>query len=131
MRPHHVTPTMGVARPIAGTYLTVDHCWRWTTWATLIIGGSCSVLSLFAIPESSAEVLLQKKACSLRKQTGNASFRAKREMQPVTADVLVTQLPDEAKAMLVREPTVSSARSTLLASYARTTDRFNTYSSSS
>ncbi|KAI9689373.1 MAG: hypothetical protein M1822_010024 [Bathelium mastoideum] len=93
-----------VAGPIAGTYLTVNYGWRWTAWTCLILGGATGLAAALAIPESCAEILLQRKAAKLRKQSGDARFISQRDAQPVTAHVLLTKYLARPSLMLVKEP---------------------------
>ena len=96
-----------VAGPIAGTYLAVNYGWRWTAWTSLIVGGACGLVAALTIPESCAEILLQRKAAKLRKSSGDVRLISKRDAQPITAHVLVTRYFARPSLMLVQEPIVS------------------------
>lgn len=97
-----------VAGPIAGAYLTVHHGWRWTGWISLIIGGICSLFAILTIPESSEDILLQRKARRLRQDSGNSAIKSKRDEQPVTFKNITNRYMVKPIRMLLTEPIVST-----------------------
>ena len=96
-----------VAGPIAGAYLTFHHGWRWTAWISLIVGGICSLFAILAIPESSEDILLQRKARKLRQKSGDSTIQSKRDQQPVTWQNLTNRYMVKPIHMLFTEPIVS------------------------
>ncbi|RYP53481.1 hypothetical protein DL768_001518 [Monosporascus sp. mg162] len=57
--------------PIAGGYLIEAAGCRWVYWLIAIVGGFCIPVSFFCLREPFAPVLMEQKACRLRKETGN------------------------------------------------------------
>ncbi|PTB66175.1 MFS general substrate transporter [Trichoderma citrinoviride] len=48
--------------PVMGSFITASHLgWRWTGWLSCIMGGSCTVLVLFGLPETYPPAILQKR----------------------------------------------------------------------
>ncbi|RFU75699.1 polyamine transporter 4 [Trichoderma arundinaceum] len=48
--------------PVMGNFITASHLgWRWTGWLSCIMGGSCSVLVSFGLPETYAPIILKKR----------------------------------------------------------------------
>ncbi|KKO97843.1 polyamine transporter 4 [Trichoderma harzianum] len=48
--------------PVMGNFITASHLgWRWTGWLSCIMGGSCTVLVFFGLPETYAPIILQKR----------------------------------------------------------------------
>lgn len=48
--------------PVMGDFITASHLgWRWTGWLSCIMGGACTVLVFFGLPETYAPILLQKR----------------------------------------------------------------------
>ncbi|KAL7943388.1 major facilitator superfamily domain-containing protein [Trichoderma barbatum] len=48
--------------PVMGNFVTASHLgWRWTGWLSCIMGGSCTVLVFFGLPETYAPILLQRR----------------------------------------------------------------------
>jgi MFS transporter, DHA1 family, multidrug resistance protein len=98
--------TMGgpAVGPIAGSFITVRYGWRWTAWITLILAGTTGLFAFFAIPESCADVLLQRKAAKLRKMTCNDQLHAKRDSSPITFRILMNKYMTKAIQLLILEP---------------------------
>ncbi|KAK4497085.1 hypothetical protein PRZ48_011535 [Zasmidium cellare] len=65
-----LAPALG---PVAGAYITASSLgWRWTAWVMLIVTGPIALLAWFAIPGTSAFILLKREAKALnRKRTSN------------------------------------------------------------
>ncbi|KAG6843826.1 hypothetical protein H0H87_012885 [Tephrocybe sp. NHM501043] len=75
-----IGPVIG---PIISGYIVESHLnWRWVFWVMMIFAGSCTVLVLFAIPETYAPIILAKKAKKLRKDpVANKAIYAEHERQ--------------------------------------------------
>ncbi|KAL7791536.1 MFS general substrate transporter [Trichoderma ceciliae] len=64
--------------PVMGNFITASHLgWRWTGWLSCIMGGSCTVLVFFGLPETYAPIILQRRQ-KLNLEFQNASTEAKR-----------------------------------------------------
>ncbi|KAL1654412.1 hypothetical protein SLS61_003012 [Didymella pomorum] len=71
-------PTIGpCVGPIIGGFLTVAKGWRWNFWFVAIVAGAFFIMSLILMSETSAPVILERKARRLRKETGNDKLRSK------------------------------------------------------
>jgi MFS family permease len=60
------------------------HTWRWSEWIALLFAGVVFFLLLAFQPETFEPVLLEWKAGSLRKLTGDDSYRALHEVESVS-----------------------------------------------
>lgn len=48
--------------PVMGSFITASHLgWRWTGWLSCIMGGSCTILVFFGLPETYPPIILQKR----------------------------------------------------------------------
>ncbi|KAM0740601.1 hypothetical protein ACQRIT_005785 [Beauveria bassiana] len=71
-------PLLGpVIGPVIGGFLTERLGWRWTFWIILILAGIVTVTALILMRETFEPVLLERKAASLRKATGNMFLQAR------------------------------------------------------
>ncbi|KAF2277566.1 MFS general substrate transporter [Westerdykella ornata] len=71
-------PTIGpCVGPIIGGYLTAARGWRWNFWLVAIVAGAFTIVSMILMSETSAPVLLERKARRLRASTGNAALKSK------------------------------------------------------
>ncbi|KAH7095194.1 major facilitator superfamily domain-containing protein [Paraphoma chrysanthemicola] len=71
-------PTIGpCVGPVIGGFLTVARGWRWNFWFVAIVAGAFFVLSLLLMSETSAPVILERKAKRLRAETGNEKLVSK------------------------------------------------------
>lgn len=95
--------------PIVGAYLTTSLGWRWTGWVGVLVGALCGTFALLAIPESSEEVILQRKAARLRSQTQNWALHSKLDENPVTFASLRKKYFLRPVQMILREPIVSGS----------------------
>lgn len=100
-------PTLG---PIIGSALVVNkHLgWRWTEyleaiWTFFIFG-----LTLVAMPEMYAPVLLKQKAQRLRKQTGNQAWHHPHEDIKISPKTIVTKHFSRPIIMLLTEPMITA-----------------------
>ncbi|KAJ4292074.1 hypothetical protein N0V90_009973 [Kalmusia sp. IMI 367209] len=94
-----------VAGPIAGGFIVQSSLgWRWTSWITLIMAGVVGLLALFFAPETSAPYILQKRAASLRKDSGNDQYHAKADVQKLTLERVMTVYLIRPFAMIMQEP---------------------------
>ena len=70
-------PLLGpVLGPIIGGYLAAAKGWRWIFWLQSIVSGFLFLLGLLLLKETYAVAILEQKAKSLRKSTGNEEFRS-------------------------------------------------------
>lgn len=86
-------PLMG---PLIGGFAYQNHNWRWTIWAVVAMAGSLLLILTFLLPETSPDKLLRDKAERLRRQTGDARWRAACELEGKAS------FKDAAKVHLVR-----------------------------
>ena len=94
-----------VAGPIAGGFIAESHLgWRWTSWITLIMAVVIGTVGLFVIPETSAARILQLRAASLRKKTGNSQYHATADKNKLNFDTVVHVYLQRPFVMLVQEP---------------------------
>ncbi|KAF1950325.1 MFS general substrate transporter [Byssothecium circinans] len=71
-------PTIGpCVGPIIGGFLTEAKGWRWNFWLVAIVGGSFLLGAIILMKETSAPVILERKAKRLRAETGNPKLRSK------------------------------------------------------
>jgi multidrug resistance protein len=70
--------------PAASGFMAVAGLsWRWLFWVMSIFAAVCWLQILFTLPETYAPVLLVEKAKRLREETGNPSYYAPFEKQPM------------------------------------------------
>ncbi|PWY65698.1 MFS general substrate transporter [Aspergillus heteromorphus CBS 117.55] len=67
--------------PVAGSFLAAAKGWRWVFWLLLILNGTIGIICALAYPETYAPVILERKAKTLRKKTGNVGLYAKGHQQ--------------------------------------------------
>ncbi len=98
-----------VTGPVAGAWIVENQHlgWRWTSWIVLIISALSGVFAFYAIPESCAEILLQRKAAILRSETGNWALHSKRDEIPVDWNTLKNVYFTRPAKMFLQEPIVS------------------------
>ncbi|KAI1036553.1 hypothetical protein LB503_003381 [Fusarium chuoi] len=73
-----VGPLLGpVVGPIIGGFVSENVGWRWTFRILLILSGIIAVVTFAFMKETNYNVILQKKALRMRKQTGNEKLVAK------------------------------------------------------
>ncbi|KAH7138270.1 major facilitator superfamily domain-containing protein [Dendryphion nanum] len=71
-------PTLGpCVGPIIGGFLTEAKGWRWNFWFVAIVAGSFALGAVILMSETSAPVILERKAKRLRIETGNDKLRSK------------------------------------------------------
>ncbi|KAJ5888343.1 MFS transporter [Penicillium taxi] len=71
-------PLLGpVIGPVIGGFVTEYLGWRWTFWLILILSGCISLLALILMRETFEPVLLERKAATMRKATGNHQLQAR------------------------------------------------------
>jgi multidrug resistance protein len=98
-----------VTGPVSGAWLTEDRWlgWRYTAWIVFFASILFGIFAFFAIPETSSEILLQKKAARLRTETQNWALHSKRDEKLVGLRELLGTYMKEPIKMIVREPIVS------------------------
>ncbi|CDM34404.1 hypothetical protein DTO013E5_4917 [Penicillium roqueforti] len=62
--------------PVVGGFLVEATNWRWVFWVLSITGGVASIVFFFAVPETYAPILLERKAARLRKSTGDTAYKS-------------------------------------------------------
>lgn len=72
-----IGPAIG---PLAGGYLGMASGWRWLYWIQLILSGCCWLLLTFTVPETYAPALLDHRAKTLRKTTGEAKYVTEKDL---------------------------------------------------
>lgn len=95
-----VAPTIGAA--VSESYLT----WRWTEYLCVILTGAVVIMDVFWLPETSARIILARKAQRLRIETKRWALHAKSEEQSKTVHDFVHQTLLLPLTMLVKEPMV-------------------------
>lgn len=95
-----LAPTIGAA--VSESYLT----WRWTEYLSVILTGFIIILDLFFLPETSAAIILTRKARRLRLQTGRWSLHSQHEEKDHSLKVFARTSLLLPLTMLVKEPMV-------------------------
>ncbi|KAF7714532.1 MFS-type transporter [Penicillium ucsense] len=73
----YLGPVLG---PIIGNFITTSYLgWRWVVWVTAIIAYGFIIIFFFAVPETSAPVLLTRKAHRQRLETKNWAIHSRLE----------------------------------------------------
>ncbi|KAJ4348127.1 uncharacterized protein N0V89_009499 [Didymosphaeria variabile] len=97
-------PTIGpCVGPIIGGFLTVAKGWRWNFWFVAIVAGALMLMSIILMKETSAPVILERKANRLRAETNNPKLRSKLASDLSPADLFKFSIIRPAK-MLTRSP---------------------------
>lgn len=81
-----------VLGPVIGSFLAASKGWRWTFWASAILGGSVEIAILVLMRETSSKILLERKAASLRITTGNPYLTSKLTHSVTPKQVLIQAL---------------------------------------
>lgn len=84
--------------------------WRWTQYLTGILASAAAVLNLIFVQETSAPLILAKKAAKLRRLTKNYAIHAKQEEAEVNLGEMVERYFMRPFRMLVIEPIVPLMR---------------------
>ncbi|KAI1848736.1 hypothetical protein JX266_005595 [Neoarthrinium moseri] len=73
-----VGPILGpMVGPIIGGYVTEASGWRWMFWTISIVIGVVTIFGFVVLRETYPVVVLERKAATLRKKTGNSKYRSK------------------------------------------------------
>ncbi|SCU85356.1 LAMI_0C10968g1_1 [Lachancea mirantina] len=75
-----------VLAPLLGATMVVAKGWRFIFWLLMWLCAVTSIILIFFFPETQQENILHRRACRLRKATGDARYYTKQER----ADSLVT-----------------------------------------
>ncbi|TGJ82081.1 hypothetical protein E0Z10_g6695 [Xylaria hypoxylon] len=71
-------PLLGpVIGPVVGGFLSAALGWRWTFWLVAILGGAAAIGTFIFMRETHPNVLLERKAARLRRETGNQEIKSK------------------------------------------------------
>ena len=99
-------PTLG---PTIGAAILVNpHMgWRWTEYTVALLNFAIFACTYFCMPEMYPPVLLQRKARSMRKQTGNNSYYHPHERIKVDVKSIITKQLSRPLIMLFTEPMVT------------------------
>ncbi|CZR65904.1 uncharacterized protein PAC_15804 [Phialocephala subalpina] len=103
-----LSPILGPAlAPVAGGWIIQSSSlsWQWVDWITLLISGIAFIIAFLFLPGAFSPILLQWKAVSLRKATGDARFKSSLELQ----DPLTPRLKTNISSLIIfftREPIV-------------------------
>ncbi|EME82583.1 uncharacterized protein MYCFIDRAFT_163939 [Pseudocercospora fijiensis CIRAD86] len=73
-----ISPALG---PLIGAWITERTTWRWSFWSVTIFGVCVQILIAFTLHETYAPRILQRKADTLRKETGNQNLRTPYELE--------------------------------------------------
>lgn len=100
-------PTLG---PIIGSALVVNQHlgWRWTEYIEAIWAFTIFGLTLVAVPEMYAPVLLKRKAQRLRKETGIQAWHHPHEDIKISPKTIVTKHFSRPITMLLTEPMITA-----------------------
>ncbi|KAH8692035.1 major facilitator superfamily domain-containing protein [Talaromyces proteolyticus] len=63
--------------PVIGGFVSAAKGWRWIFWVLSILGGAVTFLQVFYMRETSATIILRRKAKRLRKTSGNSAIISK------------------------------------------------------
>jgi MFS family permease len=80
--------------------------WRWTEYIEAIWVFVITAISVFALPEMYAPVLLKRKAQRLRKETGNEALYHPQERIKISPKTIITKHFSRPLRMLITEPMV-------------------------
>ncbi|KAI0390272.1 putative MFS multidrug transporter [Xylariaceae sp. FL0594] len=71
-------PLLGpVIGPVVGGFLSAGPGWRWTFWLVAILSGLATVGTFLFMRETHPNVLLERRAARLRRETGDQAIRSK------------------------------------------------------
>ncbi|XWW93080.1 hypothetical protein V2A60_001008 [Cordyceps javanica] len=100
-------PLLGpVIGPVIGGFVTERLGWRWTFWIILILAGIVTVTAFILMRETFEPVLLERKAASLRKSTGNTELQTKTFDNKRTPTQLLVRAAIRPLRMLFLSPVV-------------------------
>lgn len=93
--------------PIVGAFITESYLgWRWTEYITGIMGALALVLDILFLEETYLKTILQKRAGSIRKETGNFAIHHESEEEVIDLKDLVHKHLLLPLKLLFREPIV-------------------------
>ncbi|GME90140.1 hypothetical protein B5S29_g3368 [[Candida] boidinii] len=85
-------PFLGpVIGPLIGGYIGDNAGWRWNYWVLLIFSGVVYAFLVVFLPETSHSTILKRRAKSLRKLTGDETYRALPELKIRTMKEVVNE----------------------------------------
>ena len=86
-----------------GGFIAAGLNWRWNFYILAMIGGAVEVTTLIVMRETSAKIILERRAAALRVSTDNAELRSKLAHTVTPRQVLVGALV-RPSTLLVRSP---------------------------
>ncbi|KAL2208267.1 MFS general substrate transporter [Sarocladium strictum] len=93
-----IGPLIGpVIGPVCAGFLVESVGWRWVFWVTAIAAGAAVVASFFILKETYAPILLERKAKTLRKETGDDSYRSRLEQSGSPRHIIFAAIVRPAK----------------------------------
>jgi multidrug resistance protein len=97
-------PTVGpVIGPVAGGFICKNLGWRWNFWIIAIAAGVVMALGFVFMRETYAPAILERKARTLRKSTGNPDLRSKLDSGMSTKELFLYSIVRPSK-MLIFSP---------------------------
>ncbi|CAI6338875.1 unnamed protein product [Periconia digitata] len=122
-------PTIGpCVGPIIGGFLTVAKGWRWNFWFVAIVTAASFLMALLLMKETSAPIILERKAHRLRTTTGNPKLRSKLASDLSTKDLFRFSIVRPMK-MLFRSPICAAISVYIAISYTYLYILFTTFTS--
>jgi hypothetical protein len=71
---YSLAPLLGpVVGPVAGAWIAQKSTWRWVFWSTTIVDAVIQLVGLWALQETFAPVLLERRAAALRKELASGA----------------------------------------------------------
>lgn len=87
-------PVLG---PLVSGFAVMAKGWKWSIWILIWLNSLCAVFMVLAMPETSADNILYRRAKRLRKLTGDEKYKTAAEIEMENVS-----LKDVAMMMLVR-----------------------------
>ncbi|KAI0543223.1 major facilitator superfamily domain-containing protein [Xylaria digitata] len=86
-------PLLGpVIGPVVSGFLSASLGWRWTFWLVAVLGGAAAIGTLIFMRETHPNILLERRAARLRRETGNQEIKSKFDKGLNGRQILFTSL---------------------------------------